>query len=192
MLSSVRSFGGFELKNVLDFLMDVGRLKKIFRTGWLESGVKKPESVADHSYRTTVIAMVISDFQGFDTEKVMRMSLLHDLAEVEMGDLTPKQKLESPFYSEEENSVMMKLLSKLPIALSKKYVSTWEEYASGGSPEAAIVSQADKLEMMLQAFEYESEGGFSESLEKFFNEVGNGPFSELAKSIMERKSRISK
>jgi len=97
--------------NLLDFLIVAGRLKTIPRTGWVDSGVGEPESVADHSFRTALAAMILSDSMGLDTCKVMRMALLHDLAEAETGDITPMMKM--PNHLELENEVMKTILGGL-------------------------------------------------------------------------------
>ena len=72
------------MKDIIGFLRAVGRLKGLPRTGWLEAGVKRPESVAEHSYKTAVFAMVLADLQGLDAERAMRMALIYDLAEAEI------------------------------------------------------------------------------------------------------------
>jgi putative hydrolase of HD superfamily len=67
---------------LFDFFNIVAELKKIPRKGWKEKlGLENPESVADHSYLTAVMSMIISDLNGLNTQKVLKMSLLHDLAE---------------------------------------------------------------------------------------------------------------
>lgn len=107
------------IEGLIDFLSIVGRLKRLPRTGWVEAGIKEPESVADHSFRTAVLAMIPADLEGLDSDKVMRMALLHDLAEVETGDLTPDQKSErGGAYASEERRASGRVLSPLPKALS--------------------------------------------------------------------------
>ena len=66
-------------------------LKEIYRSGWIKAGVEEGETVADHSYGASVIAMALSDMEGLDTERVVKMSLLHDIAESIVGDITPDQ-----------------------------------------------------------------------------------------------------
>jgi len=53
-------------------------------------GLKNPESVADHAYCVAAIAMVLSDSKKLDSEKILKMAILHDLAESITGDLTPE------------------------------------------------------------------------------------------------------
>jgi len=170
----------------VEFLRAVGRLKGLPRTGWLEAGVEEPESVAEHSYRAAILAMVLADLQGLDAEKTMRMALLHDVAEGEMGDLTPEQKRRrGPAHSRDEVEAVDRILSTLPETLAERYRIVWEEYREGTSPEAETATQADKLEMLLQALEYEEAGIDPSRLDRFWRtRVEGGPTSEIAKALM--------
>ena len=178
------------MEGIIEFLRAVRRLKGLPRTGWLEAGVKDPESVAEHSYRTAVLAMMLADLQELNAEKAIRMALLHDLAEAETGDMTPEQKRHrGPAYSRDEDEAMTRILSTLPTSLAEWYQSLWEEYRKGASPEAETAIQADKLEMMLQALEYEETGIDPSRLDRFWHgEVGGGLPSELV-GLMMRKRR---
>ena len=66
-----------------------GNLKKIKRTGWKNNKIKSPESVADHSFRVSFIAMFLSKDLNVDALRLIQMSLIHDLAESVVGDITP-------------------------------------------------------------------------------------------------------
>ncbi len=142
-------------KAFLEFLSYAGKLKAIPRTGWIDSGIPDSESVADHSYRTALTAMVLSDSFGLDTCRVMQMALLHDLAESIIGDLTPSQKQVD--HAEQEDQAMQRILSLLSEELRSSYWSIWREYQEQTTPEAVLVHDADKIEMMLQASEYQIE-----------------------------------
>ena len=77
---------------ILDFFKTAANLKKISRQGWIDKlSLDNPESVADHSYSMAVISMVISDLENYNSEKIIKMVLLHDLAESKIGDYTPEQ-----------------------------------------------------------------------------------------------------
>ena len=71
-------------QTILDFMEEAGKLKILPRTGWLLRGLRNPESIADHCYRTSLLAMLLADVleeQGveIDVARVMRMALLHDI-----------------------------------------------------------------------------------------------------------------
>jgi putative hydrolases of HD superfamily len=172
---------------VIDFLIEAGKLKKIARTGWVEVGVDYPESIADHSYRTAIIAMLLSDLNGLDSGTMICMALLHDIAEARVGDLTPAQKNINPNWVQRENDALHSLMSLLPQELQKRYTSTMKDYSDGNSVEARLVHAADKLDMLLKAIEYDSKGVNEEKLKKFMHvSFEGGVEAELERSIKER------
>ena len=77
-------------KMIEEFFQKVLELKNVPRQGWKEKlEIINPESVAEHSYSTAVISMILSDLEGLNTEKIIKMALLHDLAESIIGDIIP-------------------------------------------------------------------------------------------------------
>jgi putative hydrolase of HD superfamily len=175
--------------SLLEFFHRAGRLKGIERTGWIESGVGSPESVADHGYRTALMALIIAEAEGLDPLKAVRMALIHDLAEVETGDLTPAQKrLEGEAHSRAEEAAMRRLLRLLPGELAASFTELWHEYERLASPEARLVHEVDRLEMLLQASEYEGSGVGPSKLERFWRvEVGGGLTSDLADDVRRKR-----
>lgn len=72
----------------LEFLRVVGKLKTLKRTGWVNSGVALPESVADHMYRMAMCSFLITD-PALDRARLMKLAVVHDLAEALVGDIVP-------------------------------------------------------------------------------------------------------
>jgi len=140
----------------ITFLRAAGRLKHIRRTGWVEAGVPHPESVADHSHRVALLTMLLSDMRGLDTLRAVKMALLHDLPEAVTGDLTPRQKPGD--HSSAEAQAFTQVISGLDEKQRSLYREVFSEYQEGQTPEAALVHAADKLDMVLQALEYQEMG----------------------------------
>ncbi|WP_309492163.1 HD domain-containing protein [Candidatus Hecatella orcuttiae] len=149
-------------------VLKVGRLKLFPRTGWLTRGVEKArvESVAEHSFRTAVLAMMLADMlspqRRVNFALVLRMALLHDFPEILLKDLdkeawnclTPSLKAKPKV----EKEALRRLLAEVSPPLRKKYEAVWRNYRRGSSLEAQIVEAADRLETAFQAYEY-VEGG---------------------------------
>ena len=153
---------------ILDFLKTAANLKKISRQGWIDKlSLNNPESVADHSYSMAVMSMVISDLENYNSEKILKMVLLHDLAESKIGDYTPQQ-LSSEKKTKLENSAFDEIIENLPDLIKTQYLQIWQEYQENTSPESKIVHQIDKLEMALQAKIYQKDGQSQEKLKSFF------------------------
>jgi len=159
------------MEEIIEFSKLIGKLKKTKRTGWVTwVKIENPESVAEHIFRTAVLGMVISDIKKLDTEKVVRMTLLHDLTESVMvdWDYYTKKKLGIEKFKKREKESMEKVLGLLPQELKEKYEEIWNEFSQEESEEAKLVRQIDKLEMIIQALEYEKEGYDKERLDAFW------------------------
>lgn len=153
---------------ILDFFKTAANLKKIYRQGWIDKlSLDTPESVADHSYSMAVISMVISDLGNYNSEKIIKMVLLHDLAESKIGDYVPEQ-LSKEKKIELENNAFNEIIKNLPDLIKSQYLQIWQEYQENNSIESKLVHQIDKLEMVLQANIYKKDGHSQEKLESFF------------------------
>jgi putative hydrolase of HD superfamily len=144
-------------------------LKALPRTGWLLAGIAAPESVADHSYATALLAMLLADAidadwrgQGLarplDRPHLLRIALLHDLAESILTDLPRRSAdlLGAATKHAAEGQAMVQIFADAPSPAD--YTALWAEYAAGQTPEARLVRDADKLEMVHQALQYERRG----------------------------------
>ncbi len=163
------------------FLHRIGRLKGLARTGWLHRGVPvgEAESVADHSFRTALLAWLAAAADPtLDCERVLRLALIHDLAEALAGDPTPYDPAGLPGSADPEArrtflnrrlvrsearraakqaaeaAAMATLAADLPPPLAAELAALWAELDEGTTPEARFVKQADKLETYLQSREY--------------------------------------
>ena len=177
------------LQGIIKFLKMSGTLKKIQRTGWVDVEVYEPESVADHSFRTAVLCMLYSDLKNLDTLKMLKMALIHDLPEAIIGDLMPSQK--TPKTKKDEQDAMCHILSLLPEKQRTDYLAVWTEYQQGKTKEAKAARQLDKIEMAIQAKEYEKMGHEKKSLERFVNSAQQftewSDLKRLLDSILEEK-----
>src|ERR1700761_9040235 len=76
------------MRDITGFLYEIGQLKRYPRTGWLTAGVPSPESVADHSYRASVIAAVLATMEGADPQRAAFLAIWHDSQETRTTDLS--------------------------------------------------------------------------------------------------------
>lgn len=160
----------YDIKEVTTFFEIAFRLKKVLRKGWkLELGITRPESVADHSYAMCIISMLISDMLGMDTERMMKMVCLHDLAEAIIGDLTPSE-LSNLHKKKLEDRAIRSILTNVPKSIRRKYCSIWKEYFEDRTKLSHIVHRIDKVEMAFQARNYLEQGYSEHLLNKFLSE----------------------
>ena len=142
---------------ISEFFFQIAGLKKLPRSGWkIKVGLDDSESVAEHSYMMSVMAMVLSDLKSLNSEKVIKMSILHDWAESKIGDFMPDE-IGYDKKSELENYAMVEILESLPQTIQSDYQNIWNEFLIRETPEARLVHELDKLEMALQAKIYEKD-----------------------------------
>jgi len=171
---------------VEDFFQSVLNLKNIQRTGWKKNlDLKNGESVADHSFSMALMSMILSDLHHLDTNKILRMALLHDLAESKIGDLAPDE-IEKLEKIDKENQTMEKILNDLPSVLRKEYHKIWLEYQTRKSQESVFVHEIDKLEMAFQAIEYLKKGHSKKNLQTFINSAKTEIKNEHLRNILNK------
>lgn len=143
------SLDNTNLEKILKFLHKSEKLKTLLRHSWLSSG--RQESVAEHSWRLALLAILMEPEMDkkYQMSKVLKMAVVHDLAEVEAcdhhawrGKLKEKHQL--------EKRGLEKLTKKLPPKQKQTIQKLWEEYEKRSTPEAKFVKALDKLETIAQ------------------------------------------
>ena len=78
------------MKKIIDFLVEIGKLKRMPRRGWVINQIKNPESIAEHTFRAAILSWVLAKRKkGINIERLLKIALIHDLCEVYAGDITP-------------------------------------------------------------------------------------------------------
>ncbi|NJE12251.1 HD family hydrolase [Thermococcus sp. LS2] len=178
---------------MIKLFLEIGKLKRLPRMGWLLRGIPNPESVADHSFRVAFITLLLADELkekgiNINVEKALKIALLHDLGESKITDLP----LEAQRYIDKkkaEKKAVMELLLEVGDK-SFEYFKLFEEYEEESSLEGRLVKFADKLEMVLQAYEYEK-AGFRD-LDEFWSALEYLKKSEFCEHFRELINEIEK
>lgn len=134
-----------ELSAVADFLFEVGMLKRTPRTGFQFLGTGK-ETVAEHSLRCAVIGYVLARMTaGIQTERVVYMCLMHDIAEARTGDLNYVNK---KYVVAHEDAAVRDMTENLPFG--EEIRGFLAEFSEGVTLESKYARDADQLEIILQ------------------------------------------
>ena len=123
-------------------------LKDVTRAGWIRAGVQNPESVAAHSWGMALLATQLCPDE-LNLQRVLELCILHDIAEVHVGDITPHDNVTV----EEKHRRESEAIQKMGIDAA----SAFAEYESQQSAESQFVRYLDKLDMALQAEIYEGQ-----------------------------------
>jgi putative hydrolase of HD superfamily len=182
------------LKFPFEFAQFAGHLKFVKRAGWLRfAKIKSVESVCDHSYRMSLLScLCLQDF-NVDLAKCLRMSLVHDLAESVVGDITPYDGVPKEEKQKKEEEAMTQISLTLNKEMGELLINLWKEYEDGVSMEAQVVKDLDKYEMLLQAYEYEMKYG--EDLGEFFDSVKmikHPRIREWANELIGKRGKVEK
>ena len=135
-----------QVRHLISFLGIINKLKQNTRHVWNAGG--RQESVADHCWRLSVMALLVADeFPDVDTQKVLKMCLIHDFGEALTGDIPSFYKTEED--EKKEASAIADLLKQLPESLSEEFAGLFAEMAELKTPEAKLFKALDKLEAVI-------------------------------------------
>ena len=136
------------LKTIVNFLYEVGTAKNIVRShhqiiNWSN------DTIASHSFRVAIIGLILANLEKVNEDKVLKMCLLHDLAELRTGDANFMNK-----YYRVENEKKAIFDQWKDIVGGKKVISLLKEYNERKSKEAIIAKDADILDQIFLQKEY--------------------------------------
>ena len=182
---------------LLEFLAMAENLKCNTRHSYTSSG--RHESVAEHSFRLALMAYMVSDeVPEIDTDKVIRMCLIHDLGEAITGDIPSFEKTDSDEAA--EDSAVSGFVNQLPEYWKKQLGEMYREMNELKTPEAKLYKALDKLEAVIQhneadistwlPLEYELQLTYGTE-ECSFNEYINSLRDEV-RSVSEKKIKANR
>ena len=133
-------------RDLIDFLGIIEKLKCNTRHSWTSSG--RQESVAEHSWRTAVMALLVADeFPDTDVNKVVKMCLIHDFGEAVTGDIPSFLKTDQD--EEKEALAIDHLLRSLPDSLQSEFRQLFDEISQLSTAEAKLFKALDNLELLI-------------------------------------------
>ena len=136
-----------EPTKLLDILLVAERLKDTTRHCYTSKG--RHESVAEHSWMTTLMAFFMKDeFPDADVDKVIRMCILHDLGECFTGDIPSFEK--SQAHEEVEKNLLYGWVRSLPEHYAAEMLALYEEMDARKTVESKIYKAIDNLEAVIQ------------------------------------------
>ena len=145
------------MNDMIKYLYEMGQLKRVKRSGWWMAGIDDPESVAEHSFRTAILGYLLAHLQGADPMQTAMMCLFHDTPEARLNDLhrTAKKYID---LGSSEKLALSEQVERLPQQIADEIVALIENYEERVSPEAQLARDADVLECLIQAREYQTSG----------------------------------
>ncbi len=139
-----QAFG--EMSAVIHFLMEIDKLKLVQRRTRI-IGHERHENSAEHSWHFAVAAMSLAPYAAAEVniQRVIQMALLHDIVEIDVGDVLVYDLAAREAIAEKEAAAARRLFGLLPAPQGPQFLALWEEYEAGTSPDARFASALDRI-----------------------------------------------
>lgn len=175
-------------RSLVDLLLELETLDRVPRAGYYLRGVADPESVAEHSFHLAFLVWSVGRrVAGLDLLRALELALVHDLAEVRIGDL-PRTALHY-FPQGTKPAAERAALLELLAPAGRHAEELVREYEAGESAEARFVRACDRLQLLFKVALYERWG--AGGLREFWEdpEFDDAGFPELRRLFDELSAR---
>ncbi|EKM18224.1 HD domain protein [Vibrio harveyi] len=170
-----------KLPGILTFLREAEQLKNTLRTAWTSSG--RRESTAEHTWRLCLLAMLVAEhYPHLDSLKVLKLCVVHDLAEAVSGDISTLEQNDGLDKSALELADLKQLIAPLDASLQKDLLELWLEYDSATTAEARLTKALDKLETILQHTQGDNPADFNYAFNLEYGKK-HTDFDDLTKAL---------
>lgn len=149
---------GMRLRKQIEFIVEVDKLKQVFRQSYLADGTRK-ENDAEHSWHLALMAFLLAEHtkeSRIDLLRTMKMVLIHDIVEIDAGDTYCYDEIAALDKGERERKAAERIFNLLPKDQAKEIRELWEEFEEVRTPEARFAAALDRLQPLL--LNYASEG----------------------------------
>lgn len=139
-----------DMQKQLDFILEVDKLKNIFRQTHL-SGNGRSENDAEHSWHMALMAYILKEYanEEVDIAKVMLMCLIHDIVEIDAGDTYAYDTDGARTKKARENAAKIRLFSILPEKQCEEFTALFDEFEECETPEARFAHAMDNLQPLM-------------------------------------------
>ena len=137
----------------INFILEADKLKTIVRNTLLTDR-SRFENAAEHSWHAALTALVFFDSArdgGMDLQRILNMLLVHDLVEIDAGDLLCYHTDQLQAQKEKEKEAAERIFGLLTGDKGRKLRQLWEEFDDQQTPEAKFANAVDRLQPLLQA-----------------------------------------
>ena len=133
------------------FIKEIDKLKYIQRKTKLFNS-DRHENDAEHSWHLAMMAVVLAEHSNkpIDVLKVLKMVLIHDIVEIDAGDIFLYDTTQSHTNTEAELIAAKRIFGLLPVEQANEFIAIWEEFEEGLTDEAKFAKSMDKFEPLLQ------------------------------------------
>jgi putative hydrolase of HD superfamily len=145
------------LQRQIEFLLEIDRLKTVFRRNHISDG-SRTENDAEHSWYFAIAALVLGEIavEKIDLFRVLKMALIHDVVEIDAGDVFIYDEEAKKGQAEREQQAARRLFGLLPEDQTAEYLELWREFEEFRTPESRYARAIDRLAALI--LNYASQG----------------------------------
>ncbi len=141
------------LRKQFDFIEEIDKEKLIGRQTYISDGIRK-ENDAEHAWHMAIMTVLLSEYanETIDVLRTMTMLLIHDIVEIDAGDTYAYDEEGKKTQRKREEAAAERIFGLLPDDQKEKFMSIWEEFEEGVTPEAKFAHTMDHIQpLMLNA-----------------------------------------
>ena len=133
------------MQQIIDFILELEKLKGVTRKT-RPIGLERYENSAEHSWQIALLAASLVTFAepGTNIDHVVLMLLVHDIGEIDTGDTIVYAEEGWPERKAAERAAVTRIFGMLPDPQRSKFMSLWDEFEEGATPEARLAHTADR------------------------------------------------
>ena len=134
----------------IQFIVELDQLKQVLRQTRLIDDSRQ-ENSAEHSWQLAMMALVFAEYapEPVDLQRVMTMLLLHDVVEIDAGDVFCYDVAGHVGKAERETKAAERLFGLLPDDLAQAFRAAWDEFEAQATPEAQFAAALDRIQPFL-------------------------------------------
>lgn len=139
------------LRQQFEFIMEVDKLKNVLRMTKL-IGESRTENTAEHTWHMALTAMALAEYvdTSVDLLHVLRLTLVHDIVEIDAGDTFAYDENGHLDKFEREKQAAKRIFGILPEDQAMEYYDLWLEFETRETPEARFAASVDRIQAVLQ------------------------------------------
>ena len=135
----------------IEFIKEIDKIKYIQRRTKLINS-DRHENDAEHSWHLAMMTIVLAEYSNtpIDVLKVLKMVLIHDIVEIDTGDVFLHDTTKNHDNTEEETIAANRIFGILPTEQAEEFINIWVEFEEGQTNEAKFAKAMDRFEPLLQ------------------------------------------
>jgi putative hydrolase of HD superfamily len=133
------------IASIAEFLLEIDQLKSVTRAT-KPAGVDRHENSAEHSWQVALMAFALAPYaaEPVEIDRVVQMLLVHDVGEIDAGDVIVYAKVDAAARAAEELAGVRRVFGLLPPEQAEPLIALWQEFEAAETPEARFAHALDR------------------------------------------------